>query len=132
MKIFIILSFLLSTQAYSKPSETELIAFEEQRKGAIVAQSDQCRGHILGFNKALKLTLGKSLSNSNRFKTWKETEIKKLFALSQLSANAYKASNIKAAYAKAIDKAKELASVNCKYWIYLETASLKEIQSQIK
>ena len=135
MKTFIIfLSLLFSTQAYSNVSQTELlIAAEEQRLGMILQLSEDCKGRILGFDKALKLILGeKSISNSNRFKAWNKALSDKTFNFTRSAATAYKAKNKKTAYAKASAKARELQTLNCKYWNYLQKASLKEIQSQIK
>ena len=133
MKIFIIIVGLLFS--YSGKSEGNDIPSKKARLNKIIELSSQCSGAILGFNHALKLMLGKDLSNNSEFKRWKKEEGKKSWDFNSAVlavGNVYKTEDIQSALSEAIAKGTMLHSLNCGYRNKLMLASTQQIQGLIK
>ena len=97
--------------------------------------STKCEGFVYGFNQALKLTLGKDLSNNHKFKNWKNRRLRKDEELNNLKIkvdSAETTADLKRAYQRAIAKARELQSLNCNYWNSLQRNSLTQIKELTK
>ena len=141
MKIFVIVaSLLFSIQSYSGVSNDidsilNITAHESQRLVISKTFSSECKGSILGFNHALKLNLGKGLSNTSEFKIWEQNRLKKNNELVKLEIEASRANtaqSVRTAYSKAILKAKELQALDCNYWRKLGKMSIQQIHALIK